>query len=120
MQAAASTAWSVRWHGEALSEVERLVPGTERAALGNAVAKLAADGPRLAFPHSSAIAGGDRGGLRELRPRRGRCRWRLVYGRIGDEFAILALAPEAGTAPRGFRRAVRAATERHQALRRQT
>jgi hypothetical protein len=49
----------------------------EKAALINAEAKLAALGPGLPYPHSSAVQGADR--LRELRPRGGRSPWRALY-----------------------------------------
>jgi len=43
------------------------LPKAERAALINADAKLGAFGPRLGYPHTSAVR--DAGKLRELRPR---------------------------------------------------
>ena len=54
---------------------ERLsLPASERNALLHAVEKLEAFGPSLGFPHSSGVQGFP--GLRELRPRAGRSRWR--------------------------------------------
>lgn len=50
---------------------ERLAfPTADRNALLHAVEKLEAFGPRLGYPHSSAVQGF--AGLRELRPRAGR------------------------------------------------
>ena len=72
----------------------------EKAALINAEAKLAALGPRLPYPHSSAVQGADR--LRELRPRGGRSPWRALYRQVGDEFVIAAISPEARVDPAAF------------------
>ena len=71
--------------------------------------KLVALGPDLPYPHSSAVQQADR--LRELRPRAGRSPWRAFYRRIGDEFVIGAIGPDAEDR-RGFERAVRAAEDR--------
>jgi hypothetical protein len=58
--------WDVVYLPEA--ESERLVlPKVERNALIHAVEKLAAFGPQLGYPHTSAVQGFT--GLRELRPR---------------------------------------------------
>jgi hypothetical protein len=73
-------AWTCRYLGEAIAEREALVP-KEKAAIINADAKLAALGPRLPFPHTSAVAGADR--LRQLRPRGGRSPWRALYRQSG-------------------------------------
>ena len=52
-------------------------------------------------------------GLRELRPRRGRSRWRPIYRRVNPStFVILAVAPEAQIDSRGFATAVARAVER--------
>jgi len=52
-------------------------------------------------------------GLRELRPRRGRSRWRLIYRRVeGRLFAVLAVGPEADIDKAGYHRAVKAARKR--------
>ena len=82
----------------------------EKAALINAEAKLAALGPNLPFPHSSAVQGADR--LRELRPRGGRSPWRALYRQVGHEFVIAAVGPEAQVDPRGFALACRRAETR--------
>ncbi len=73
----------------------------------NADAKLSAYGPRLGYPHTSAVRGARL--LRELRPRAGRSPYRALYRRIGDTFVVAAVGPEAMTDPRGFDRAVRLA-----------
>lgn len=80
----------------------------------NAVEKLIALGPQLPFPHQSHIEGGE--GIRELRPRRGRSRWRALYGQVEATFVIAAIGPEAAVDSRGFARAVEAATDRLAAL----
>jgi hypothetical protein len=101
--------WSVRWHPEAEEELRKL-PTEEQLALDHAIGKLAALGPRLPYPHQSAVRGSQ--GLRELRPRGGRSPWRALYGRRGDSFLIAAVAPEAEVDPRGFQRAARTARRR--------
>lgn len=93
--------WTVRYLAEAEQELDEL-PGTEQAAIRNAEAKLAALGPMLPHPHSSDVRGSE--GLRELRPRSGRCKWRALYQRSGDTFWIAAVCPEAEYDPRGFTR----------------
>ncbi|MGH2772106.1 MAG: type II toxin-antitoxin system RelE/ParE family toxin [Actinomycetota bacterium] len=82
----------------------------ERNAMDNAVDKLEIFGPQLPYPHQSNVRGAD--DLRELRPRAGRSPWRAFYRRIGDNFVIGAIGPEAEANPHGFRRAVRAAVTR--------
>lgn len=101
--------WTYRYLAEAIKERNALVP-MERAALINAEAKLAALGPDLPYPHSSAVQGSDR--LRELRPRGGRSPWRALYRRVGDEFVIAAVGPDAQVDPRGFAVACRRAETR--------
>ncbi|MDA8314364.1 MAG: type II toxin-antitoxin system RelE/ParE family toxin [Actinomycetota bacterium] len=101
--------WPYRYLAEAVEEREALVP-KERAALINAEIKLAVFGPNLPFPHSSVVQGADR--LRELRPRGGRSPWRALYRRVGGEFVIAAVGPEAQVDPRGFAAACRRAEAR--------
>jgi hypothetical protein len=101
--------WDVVFHSEAEPELDALV-AVERAAVFNAIEKLKALGPRLPFPHQSHVEGAE--GIRELRPRAGRSRWRAFYGQIGVTFVVAAIGPEAKVDPRGFRRAVDAATIR--------
>jgi hypothetical protein len=99
----------VRHHPEADVELGAL-ESAERAAIDHALDKLQALGDRLPFPHQSAVKGAP--GIRELRPRAGRSRWRALYGRVGETFVFLAVGPEAGVDARGFDRAVRAALQR--------
>ena len=101
--------WKVAYHPQAEAELARLIPA-ERVAVLHAVEKLAALGPALPFPHQSNIQGAS--GLRELRPRAGRSRWRGIYGQVEEVFVVAAIGPEAKVDPRGFKRAVRAATLR--------
>jgi hypothetical protein len=89
----------------------------ERTAIQHAREKLEAAGPRLGAPHSSAIKGEDGSGMRELRPRAGRSRWRPIYRRVGLViFAIFAVAPEAESDKRGFDEMVRKARRRFEEL----
>lgn len=101
----------VLWHPEADAERERSWPPKEKAAMLNAVQKLEAGGPRLGSPHSSAVQGETGQGLRELRPRAGRSRWRPIY-LTASKFVILAVAPEAQIDSRGFDAAVARAVDR--------
>ena len=64
----------------------------------------------MPYPHQSDVRGGR--GLRELRPRAGRSRVRALYGRLGDAFVIVAVAPEALVDRRRFDRAVGVAAQR--------
>lgn len=101
--------WAVVYLEDA--EQERLVlPKAERNALIHAVEKLEAFGPRLGYPHTSAVQGF--AGLRELRPRAGRSPWRALYQRVGEVFVIAAIGPEAASDQRRFDRAARRATAR--------
>lgn len=104
--------WVVRYLDEALAERGRL-PTKEVHAIDHAVDKLEAFGPKLPFPHQSDVRDALR--LRELRPRAGRSPWRTLYARVGDEFVIAAIGPEAQVDPRGFRRAVQRALVRLEA-----
>jgi hypothetical protein len=101
--------WQVVYTDEARREFSRL-PAREQAAMIHAVEKLAAEGPALPYPHSSAVQGADR--LRELRLRAGRSAWRGLYRRLGDVFVIAAIGPEAQSDKRDFARAVTAAQMR--------
>ena len=75
--------------------------------------KLKQLGRYLPAPHSRAVEGKERRGLRELRPRGGRSRWRPLYRQIGPEtFVILAVAPEVQTDQAGYNRTIRHALER--------
>lgn len=101
--------WVVRYLDDAVAERDRL-PTHERNAMDHAVDKLQAFGPRLPFPHQSAVR--EAPGLRELRPRAGRSPWRALYTRVRREFVISAIGPEAQVDRQGFRKAVRKALAR--------
>ncbi|MHB1537778.1 MAG: hypothetical protein ACYCUM_06390 [Solirubrobacteraceae bacterium] len=109
--------YTVLWHPAADAERAAISAAGERAAIQHAREKLEAIGPRLSTPHSSAIKGEDGSGLRELRPRTGRSRWRPIYRQIGPGvFVILAVAPEAAIEKRGFEGKVRDARRRFEGL----
>jgi hypothetical protein len=109
--------YEVRWHSAADAERATISDVAERAAIQHAIMKLEAIGPSLGAPHSSAIKGANGAGLRELRPRAGRSRWRPIYNRASERsFVILAVAPEAKIDRRGFDEKVRQARRRLDAL----
>jgi hypothetical protein len=109
--------WRVQWHPQALEENRAIAEATERVAVAHVIEKLQVDGPTLRSPHQSAVMGEEGAGLRELRPRRGRSRWRPIYRRLDEDlFVILALGPEAEIDKAGYRRAVRAAKTRLKTL----
>jgi hypothetical protein len=95
-------AWVVRVHDAALEELKD-VPQRDVLAITHALEKLAALGPALPYPHSSAVVRADR--IRELRPRAGNCAWRAFYRQIGTTFVIAAIGPEADS-KRQFDRAI--------------
>lgn len=94
---------------EAEAELAAL-PLREEQALANGIEKLAVMHDRLGFPHTSAVRGAP--GLRELRPRRGKSRWRAFYGYVAGLPVVGAVGPEAEVDRLGFMRAVRVAEER--------
>src|SRR6478752_6231148 len=105
--------WKVKWHPKARKEAQAITDGQERVAIAHVIEKLRVDGPALRSPHQSAVMGERASGLRELRPRRGRSRWRPIYRRIDQRlFAILAVGPEAEINKRGYEHAVRMASHR--------
>lgn len=106
-------AWAVVYI-EAAAEERLVLPKAERNAMFHAIEKLEAFGPRLGYPHTSAVQGFP--GLRELRPRAGRSPWRALYRRVGDVFVIAAIGPEAQADHRGFDRAARRAVARLEEL----
>lgn len=109
--------YNVLWHPAADIERTAISDAAERSAIQHAREKLEAIGPRLGAPHNSAIKGENGLGLRELRPRAGRSRWRPIYRQVGPEtFAILAVAPEAEIDKRGFDQKVRDAWRRFDEL----
>lgn len=82
-------------------------------AIAHAIEKLEVDGPALRSPHQSGVKGEEGSGLRELRPRRGRSRWRPLYRRTDETlFAILAIGSEAEIDKAGYAKAVRLAKQR--------
>jgi hypothetical protein len=110
----AGSQYIVIWHPDAGAEREGAWPEGEKAAMRHAAQKLEAAGPNLGAPHSSAVMGNDAQGLRELRPRAGRSRWRPLYRRVAEStFLILAVAPEAQIDKRGFAAAVKRAAQRY-------
>jgi hypothetical protein len=95
--------YEVLWHPAADAERAAIPDTAERILIQHAREKLEALGPQLGAPHTSAIKGEDGPGLRELRPRAGRSRWRPIYRRVQPRtFVILAIAPEAQIDKRGF------------------
>ena len=105
--------YEVRWHPEADAERDASWPPGEKVAMFHSVEKLEAVGPRLGHPHSSAVQGEEGGGLRELRPRAGRSRWRPIYRQVtAHVFVIFAVGPEAGIDQAGFDAAVGRAAKR--------
>jgi hypothetical protein len=103
----------VRWHPEAMAERAASWPPREQVAILHAAQKLEAEGGRLSHPHSSAVQGAAGKGLRELRPRGGRSRWRPIYRQVApDTFLILAVGPEAAIDLAGFDAAVGRASKR--------
>ena len=97
----------VLWHPGAAEERDRSWPAEKIAAIEHVVEKLRQIGPRLRHPHSSALQGEAGKGLRELRPRAGRSRWRPIYRQVRpDTCVILAVGQEAEIDRAGFRAAV--------------
>jgi hypothetical protein len=96
--------WSVVVHPDAQDELDQ-IPQNDYLAVVTAMKKLEALGPTLGFPHTSAIQG-TTGGLRELRPRRGRCAWRAFYQQVGSRLVILAVGPEATVNPKKFKKTI--------------
>jgi hypothetical protein len=114
---ATAPAWEVRWHPKALEEKRAIDDVNEKVAIDHVIEKLQIDGVALKSPHQSAVMGEEGSGLRELRPRRGRSRWRPLYRQFGERlFAILAVAPESEIDKRGYDGGVRAAKRRLSAL----
>lgn len=105
--------WRVAWHPKAVAEKNAVENAAERVAIAHVIEKLEVDGPALRGPHQSGVKGEEGSGLRELRPRRGRSRWRPLYRRIDETlFAILAIGPEAEIDKAGYATAVRLAKQR--------
>lgn len=110
---ATAPAWEVLWHPKALEEKNAIEDSSERVAIQHVIEKLQVDGVGLRAPHQSAVMGEEGSGLRELRPRRGRSRWRPLYRQVGEKrFAILAVAPESEVDSAGYDTGVRSAKRR--------
>lgn len=106
-------AYQVTWHPDADLERAAVHDPAERVAIQHVREKLEVLGPKLVAPHSSAVKGEEGAGLRELRPRAGRSRWRPIYRRVEARiFVILAIAPEAQVDKRGFNASIRHAKQR--------
>ena len=77
------------------TEIElKALPAGERQAILRVFLKLENLGNLLNYPHQSSVRVTE--GLRELRPRAGRSRYRTFYRRTGpDQFVIAAIGPEA-------------------------
>jgi len=105
--------WQVSWHPGAVPELASISDMRETRAIADVIAKLQVEGTMLGWPHSSAVRGPAGRGLRELRPRAGRSRWRPIYERTGvNTLTVLSIAPEAAIDPRGFRRGLQRASRR--------
>jgi hypothetical protein len=105
--------WEVAWHPKALDEKNVIEDVAERVAIAHVIEKLEVDGPALRSPHQSGVMGEEGSGLRELRPRRGKSRWRPIYRRMEEElFAVLAVGPEAEIDRAGYAKAIRLAKQR--------
>ncbi|GAC1340786.1 MAG: hypothetical protein NVSMB29_10190 [Candidatus Dormibacteria bacterium] len=100
--------WVIRYHPDAKAEEDAL-PAREQLAMTNVVSKLRVAGPALGFPHQSAVRNST---VRELRPRGGRSPWRAFYRRVGDQFVVGAVGPEAVVNSKGFQKAVGLAESR--------
>jgi hypothetical protein len=109
--------WEVAWHPKALDEKNAIEDVAERVAIAHVIEKLEVDGPALRSPHQSGVMGEEGSSLRELRPRRGRSRWRPIYRRMEKRlFAVLAVGPEAEIDKAGYAKAVRLAKQRFKRL----
>ena len=109
--------YAVVWMPKAEAELRAVPDATERAAMQQAARVLEANGPRLRFPHQSSVRGSKLKGLRELRPRSGRSRWRPLYRRVNvTTFVVLAVGPETAMDGSGFDAAVRRAERRFATL----
>lgn len=111
-----TSGYHVKWHTKADAERKAITGASERVAIQNAIAKLEVDGPALRAPHQSGVKGAAGEGLRELRPRQGRSRWRPIYRRFGESFVILAVAPEVEIDSAGYGRQVGEAQKRRRSL----
>lgn len=100
----------VYYHPLAERELKKVTDERERYAIFTVVDKLHRIGSRIAEPHAKPIQGTT--DLQELRPRSGRSVWRLLFAKIGDEFAILAVTRTAKVRRHEFLAAVQRARRR--------
>jgi hypothetical protein len=84
----------------------------EHRAVTRTISRLLQFGDALRFPDSSSAPSSSVRGLRELRPRRGRSRWRPLYMITAGGIQFAVLDPEATRDPVGYRRAVDRAAQR--------
>ena len=84
----------------------------EAIAIAHAIEKLMIEGVRLGYPWSSAVRQSPVPGLRELRPRGGRSRHRVLYRQVTGGFELLAIAREAQSDRRAFTAALQRAAAR--------
>lgn len=90
--AAEPSAFTVIYDPDAVAELVTVVKSKEgHRSILNAVVKLRELGERLHPPHMKLLQGTAAGGLRELRPKRGRSDWRAIYRRAGSSYVILAV-----------------------------
>lgn len=113
-----TSGYEVSWHRKARDEYTAIADARERVAIQNVIEKLRVDGAGLRAPHQSAVMGDTGEGLRELRPRQGRSRWRPIYRRIGEVFVVLAVASEAEIDAAGYNRQVGEAQKRRRSVER--
>ena len=86
--------WSNPGFERERSDLRALEP-REATAITHAITKLRVEGTRLGFPWTSAVRQSPLPGLRELRPRGGRSRHRVLYQQVSGGFELLAIAREA-------------------------
>ena len=109
--------YRVIWLPDADAELKAIEDAKEQVALRHVGEKLAVEGPRLGYPHSSAVQAEAGKGFRELRPRRGRSPWRAIYRQVNKtSFVVLAVGPEAEVNESGFNAAVKSAKSRFATL----
>jgi hypothetical protein len=103
--------WSNPGFERERSDLRALEP-REATAITHAITKLRVEGTRLGFPWTSAVRQSPLPGLRELRPRGGRSRHRVLYQQVSGGFELLAIAREAQSNRRAFNAAIQRAATR--------
>ena len=96
----------MEFDSDAVIDLEDVKSRGDRKAVFNVVQKLKDLGPDLPSPHMKSLKG--EADLFELRPKQGACEARLIYGRLGQGFLVLAVAAK----KKDFERAVAEATKR--------